>query len=90
MNDEVAPTALNGGSDTTQPDAIDDSVLPCPFCGEYPWVDNDPDSCGGTIECMGSTCHVRPSIYIDHEQHLNGNDAARIAWNTRATPRAQP
>jgi hypothetical protein len=65
----------------------DPKPLPCPFCGTDPEIDNDPDACGGTVECMERSCAVRPSVYFDHEPHADGFHLAVQAWNQRAHER---
>jgi hypothetical protein len=65
---------------------INDIPLPCPFCGDMPYIDSDPDSCGITIECLSKGC-VNPSLYMDHD-HQDVTEIAVAHWNQR--PPAEP
>lgn len=52
-------------------------LLPCPFCGEMPEVENIS---GVLISC---SCKLEPGVYGDI-------DKATTLWNTRAAPRWIP
>lgn len=68
-------------------EAWDAAPLACPYCGHQP--ETDDGETGGTVECMNNECGVRPSIFVDHEEDMNGLTGAILAWNRR-TPAPQP
>ncbi len=61
---------------------MSEQLLPCPFCGNQPWLDDDMET-GGQVECANSKCLVCPSIFYDNEENSSGIDLATEAWNTR-------
>lgn len=58
-------------------------LLPCPFCGAAPEVDNEPEGCGCTIECMSRECLVRPTIYCEGDDDQDAGEIAYAEWNRR-------
>lgn len=58
---------------------LEDSLLPCPFCGAQP-VFREWSSERWTVEitCLNKACAVRP-----HTTLCRNRDEARILWNQR-------
>lgn len=55
---------------------MDESLLPCPFCGGKPMRDHDPGHGWWTTECTQCNCLMT-------EFHIHSEAEANAAWNRR-------
>ena len=61
----------------------DNTLLPCPFCGNLPAVDHDKN--GWYIWCETNAGYTECDVSVCTSSFANKDDAIK-AWNTRVDP----
>lgn len=55
---------------------VEIGILPCPYCGKYPWISSSSNKQGITLRCIDDSCKGHTMIgYHQSKQE------AEIAWN---------